>query len=86
MDAWYEFIGYMAGIFVTIAFIPQAMKAYATKDVSSLSLTSFLILILGIIGWVIYGAYMQSYELVIFNLISLFFDVIILLTIIRYKK
>lgn len=82
----FESIGYLGGLLITVAFIPQAMLAYKTKEVSSLSLSSYLILILAVICWIIYGAYLQDLESVIFNSISLVFDIILLMLIIKYRK
>ncbi|MDI6826458.1 MAG: PQ-loop domain-containing transporter [Candidatus Aenigmarchaeota archaeon] len=33
-----EIIGYLAGIFIMVSFIPQVIKSYRTKNVSDLSL------------------------------------------------
>ena len=44
--AYTDIIAYFAGLFIAVAFIPQAMKTYKTRSIESLSLASFIILIL----------------------------------------
>lgn len=84
--AYTDIIAYFAGLFIAVAFIPQAMKTYKTRSIESLSLASFIILVLGTFGMTIYAALMQQYDVVIFNLISLLFDVLILYAILRFGK
>lgn len=90
MQFWGEFLGYLAGICTAIVFLPQTIKTIREKDVTGLSLTSYIIYCVGMISWILYGIYLDSLQMMIFNSISLFFAVIILYMIIcstlRAKK
>jgi len=81
-----EFLGYLAGVCVAVAFLPQTLKTIKDKDVRGLSLISYIIYCTGIISWVLYGLYLGSIQMIVFNAISLVFAGIVLYMIIRYKK
>lgn len=73
MELW----GYLAGLCTALCFLPQTIKTISTRDVKSLSLASYLIYIIGLISWIIYGNYLHSIQMIIFNLIALIFGAII---------
>ena len=81
-----EFLGYFAGIFTAIAFLPQTIKTISEKDVSGLSKTSYIIYCSGVLAWILYGFYLGSLQMVVFNLISLIFSLIVLIMIFKYQK
>jgi len=81
-----ELVGYLAGTLTMIAFLPQSIKTIKTKDISSLSLTSYLIYFSGITSWIIYGYFLGSNPMVIFNSISLLPIMPIIYLLIRNKK
>ena len=51
-----------------------------------LSLTSYVIYCTGMVCWVFYGIYLHSVQMILFNLISLYFAGTILFMIVKYKK
>ncbi|MBQ3696194.1 MAG: SemiSWEET transporter [Alphaproteobacteria bacterium] len=81
-----EFLGYLAGVCVAVAFLPQSLKTIKDKNVKGLSLASYIIYCTGIAAWVLYGFYLHSVQMVVFNAISLIFAGIILYMIVRYQK
>lgn len=86
MDIFFELIGYFAGICTAISFVPQAIKTFKSRDIRGLSLGMYTIFNMGIISWVIYGFYMQSYQMIIFNIICLTFSFPIWVMILKYRK
>ena len=80
-----EFLGYLAGICTAVAFLPQSIETIKTKNVKGLSLATYLIYCTGILSWILYGAYLHSIQMIVFNAISLVFASIILYIIIRQK-
>ena len=82
----FELIGYIAGICTATSFIPQAIKTFRSKDVESLSLIMYLIFNFGMLCWVVYGVYLQSVQMVLFNVICLCFSLPILCMIIFFKS
>ncbi|MDY6407750.1 MAG: SemiSWEET transporter [Pseudomonadota bacterium] len=81
-----EFFGYMAGILTAICFLPQTIKTLRTRDVKGLSLVSYFIYTVGILCWVIYGFFIRSIPMILFNGISVIFAGSIFLTILKEGK
>ena len=81
-----EFLGYACGICTTIAFLPQAIKSIISKDVSGLSLSMYVIYCIGLVFWVLYGVYLESFQIILFNSITLVFNSIILYMIITNQR
>lgn len=80
-----ELIGFTAAIFTTISFVPQMIKVIQTKSTGDISLGMFACLTTGILMWLIYGIFIISIPIIAANLLSLIFNIIILLYKIRYK-
>ncbi len=64
-------IGYCAAFLTTTAFIPQAIHSWRTKDLSSISLSMYLMFTLGVALWVWYGYVNESWPVVVANAITL---------------
>lgn len=73
-----EIIGWIAAGLTTISFLPQAIKVLRSNETSSISLWMYSIFTIGILCWLIYGVYLKSSQMIISNLITFFFAVIIL--------
>lgn len=86
MSTFYEIIGCLAGICTATSFIPQAWKTFRTKDVKGLSLGMYSIFNIGMTSWVVYGFYVNSFQMIIFNIICLCFSIPVWLMILRYGK
>ena len=86
MDIFGELLGYIAGLCTAVVFLPQSIQTIKTKDVSGLSLGSYVIYCVGMVSWIGYGVYLHSVQMMLFNAISLFFAVIILYMIITRRK
>lgn len=82
---WISIIGFAAAACTTIAFIPQAIKTIKTKNTKDLSLPMYLILVIGILLWLVYGIVNADMPIIIANGITLFFAAIILVNIIRFN-
>ena len=80
-----ELFGYLAGISTAIFFLPQSIKTIRTKDVKGLSVVTYCIYSFGIICWTIYGVYLKSVPMMLFNSISGIFAFSILYTIIQQR-
>ncbi len=80
-----ELLGYLAGICTAIVFLPQTLQTIKSKDVTGLSLSTYIIYCVGMVSWISYGIYLHSVQMILFNAISLFFALIILYMIIAKK-
>tara|TARA_Y100000590_G_scaffold171113_1_gene195742 strand:- start:1202 stop:1459 length:258 start_codon:yes stop_codon:yes gene_type:complete len=78
------YIGFFAGFCTTIAFIPQAIKAWKTKSTKDISLLMFLIFITGVFFWLVYGILIHEMPLIVANAITLILALSILVAKIKY--
>lgn len=81
-----ELLGYVAGICTAIVFLPQSIQTLKTKDVKGLSISTYVIYNIGMLSWILYGIYLHSLQMIIFNSISFVFSSIILYLILTQKK
>lgn len=81
-----ELLGYIAGICTAIVFLPQSVQTLKTKNVKGLALSTYIIYNIGMLSWILYGIYLHSLQMIIFNSISFVFSSIILYMIITQKK
>ena len=81
----YEILGFLAAILTTIAFLPQVIKIYKSKDTKSISLTMYIVLSLGLLFWLLYGVHLKSLPMVIANSVSLILTIYILFMKIKHK-
>ncbi|HIB49494.1 MAG TPA: hypothetical protein EYO35_14440 [Flavobacteriaceae bacterium] len=71
-------IGYLAGIFTTIAVIPQIYKAIKTNKVDDISPVFFSILLLGVGLWTVYGILKIDWPIILTNGISFILNALML--------
>ena len=78
-------IGIFAGALTTLAFIPQVIKAWTTKDTKSISLGMYLMQVIGIFTWCIHGYMIKDNALMITNALTFCLSLSILICKLKYK-
>ena len=81
-----EYIGFIAAILTTSAFLPQAFKIWKIQSADGLSLTMYLVMGSGTLCWLIYGLLIQSPSIIVANSISISVIIFIITFIIRSKN
>jgi MtN3 and saliva related transmembrane protein len=66
-----DLIGYIAAVLTTIAFLPQAIKAFRTRSTKDMSLTMWLLLFTGVCCWLIYGILFRAGPVIAANAVTL---------------
>ena len=66
-----DFVGYVAGLLCTIAFLPQAWLTFRTRDVSGISLGMYSLFTTGVALWLLYGILLGAWPIVIANAVTL---------------
>lgn len=66
-----EWVGYTAATLTTIAFVPQVMKAWRSRDTRSLSLPMYGVFTLGVALWLAYGIQLGSWPMIASNIVTL---------------
>lgn len=83
-----ELCGYIAGICTATCFLPQTFRTIRTQDVRGLSLWSYIIYAIGVFCWTVYGFYLNSLQMMLFNTPSLVLALMIIAEIVwqRYIR
>lgn len=80
-----ELIGFAAAFLTTIAFIPQVVQVWKTNSVEGLSLTTYIIFVIGVFLWFLYGLNIGSLSMIIANSITVVLALVIIYFIIKSK-
>lgn len=67
---WMEILGTVAGLLTTFSALPQLLTTYRTRDVQGLDLRFLAMLFAGLFLWMIYGLWIGSFSVAIFNAIG----------------
>ena len=78
-------IGFVAAILTTVSFVPQVVRVWRSRSTRDISLPMFLVMALGIVLWLIYGALIGDLPLIIANVVTLILVLMILFFKLRYK-
>jgi MtN3 and saliva related transmembrane protein len=81
-----NFIGTLAGVLTTVAFIPQVSKAWRTGRTEDISLWMFILFSAGVFLWLIYGIVLEAWPIVIANGITLLLSLSILYLKLRSRQ
>ena len=80
-----EIIGYIAAFLTTYSFLPQVIKTYKNNNTDGISLKMYLIFVVGILMWLIYGIMLQQYPTIVANSVTLILSGLILIRVIRNR-
>jgi MtN3 and saliva related transmembrane protein len=64
-------VGLLAGLCTTLSFIPQIAKIYRTGRTQDLSLSTYVLLSVGLFLWVVYGVASEQIAVIIPNILVL---------------
>ncbi len=62
-----EPIGYLAATCTTLAFLPQVIHVWRTRSADDISLAMYLIFMVGVLAWVVYGVRLHAQPVVLAN-------------------
>lgn len=81
-----QIVGYTAGFLTTVCLIPQLWKIIVTKSARDVSVLTYLVLLCGQILWIVYGIFISDIRVVIPNVISGFFGLLVIISSLYYNK
>ena len=67
----YDYIGFLAALLTTVAFVPQLVKAWKSKETKDLSLGMLCLFNFGIVSWLVYGIAITSWPIILANSVTL---------------
>jgi len=66
-----DLLGFVAATLTTIAFIPQTLQSWKTRDMSGISLPMYSLFTVGVILWIVYASLIQNWPVLIANIVTL---------------
>lgn len=84
--ALHDWIGSIAAVLTTGAFLPQAWLTLRTRDVSGISAGMYAAFTLGVAMWLLYGVLITAWPVIVANTITLVLAGTILLTKLRVER
>jgi len=79
-----EWTGYVAATLTTVAFLPQTIKTLRTKDTRGISLRMYVVFTAGVAMWLWYGFVLQSWPMILANVVTLALSTSILVMKLRW--
>ena len=86
MDLSVEIIGTIGAILTTSSFVPQVYKIFKSKSIEGISLSMYTVFLSGVVFWLIYGILIQSFSIILANVVTLILIIMIIIMRIIYKK
>ncbi len=72
-------IGSIAAMCTTVAFIPQVIHSWRTRDLSGISLPMYTIFTTGVALWLVYGLLNHDWPIIIANAVTVVLAGVVLL-------
>lgn len=74
----YEWIGALAGVLTTLAFVPQVVRTWRTRSTNDLSYGMLTMFSAGVALWMVYGLALRAPSIVWANGVTLVLSLILL--------
>ncbi len=78
-------IGFTAGALTTVAFLPQLQRTWRTRSADDVSLAMLLTFTTGVLLWFVYGLLVQSWPIVVTNVVTFLLTAAILVLKLRFR-
>ena len=79
-------IGFAAGALTTMAFWPQLQRTWSTKSADDVSLVMLLTFTTGVFLWFVYGVLLNSWPIMVTNVVTFVLTVAILVLKVRFRR
>lgn len=86
MDQYISIVGLVSATLTTSAFLPQVIKVWRTRSTKDLSPMMFSLFFIGILGWLIYGIFIQDLPMILANTVTIVLAGIIMFFIFQGKQ
>jgi len=81
-----EFLGFVAGILVNVALVPQVVRVFRLKSAVEISLPFTILLLVGMFCWLGYGILYQLFPIIIWNAVGAGLVAILLSAKLKYGR
>jgi MtN3 and saliva related transmembrane protein len=79
-----DWLGYLAALLTTLAFLPQVIRIWRTRSARDVSLPTFLMFTSGVALWLAYGIALGVWPIILANTLTLVFSAAILVMKLRF--
>jgi len=66
-----DLVGTIAAIITTSCYIPQVWRCWRLRDVRAISVSMYVLLTAGIMLWLVYGIMIDSWPIIIANIVTI---------------
>lgn len=80
-----DILGYSAGAITSLTFLPQVIKTWREKSARDVSLLMFVIAAINEVMWIVYGALLNNWVIILTNAIVLAMSLTMIYLKLRYK-
>ncbi|CAZ95374.1 SemiSWEET transporter [Zobellia galactanivorans] len=80
-----EILGLVAAILTTAGYVPQVYKTWVDKSTKDISLTTYLVLFVGVVLWLVYGLMISSLPVTLANAVTACLLFLMLVLKFKYK-
>lgn len=80
-----DILGYAAGAITSLTFLPQVIKTWKEKSAKDVSLLMFVIAAINEVMWIVYGALLDNWVIILTNAIVLAMSLTMIYLKLRYK-
>ena len=81
-----DILGYAAGAITSLTFLPQVVKTWKEKSAKDVSLMMFIIAAINEVMWIVYGALLDNWVIILTNAIVLSMSLIMIFLKLRYNR
>ena len=81
-----DILGYAAGAITSLTFLPQVIKTWREKSAKDVSLLMFIIAAINEVMWIVYGALLDNWVIILTNAIVLSMSLIMIFLKLRYNR
>lgn len=81
-----DILGYTAGAITSLTFLPQVLKTWKAKSAKDVSLLMFVIAAINEAMWIVYGAMLNNWVIILTNAIVLVMSLIMIVLKLKYGK
>jgi MtN3 and saliva related transmembrane protein len=81
-----DVFGFIGGILVTVALVPQVVRIFRLKSALEISLLFTVLLLVGMLFWLGYGILFQSFPIILWNAVGAVLVATLLFAKLRYGR
>ena len=81
-----ELVGLAAGLLGIIAWLPQIQKVWLDKRHDGISLPTLSIILIALSLWLVYGILIDSFAVIISNILAILFIGVVVIGVIRLRR